>query len=98
MQTVAVVILGLGLVSAEPAASPGPEQDLARLRDVLADRNDPQGQSQAALVLVRSREVAAVKIVSQGLRKPDHEEMFQALAAAVRLRQDVRFLDDLLAA
>src|SRR5262249_46925748 len=32
-----------------------------------------------------------------GLRQGDNEEMFLALAAAVRLRQDSRFLDDLLA-
>jgi HEAT repeat protein len=72
--------------------------ELANLRELLQDRQDPRGQSQAALLLVQSGEAAAEKIVRQGLRQPENEEMFLALAGAVRLRQDGRFLDELLAA
>jgi HEAT repeat protein len=98
MQTVAGVVLGLGTLLAQPVSVKGPELDLANLREVLEDREDARGQSQAALLLVQSRETAAARIVSRGLRQPENEEMFLALATAVRLRQDIRFLDDLLAA
>src|SRR5438876_671460 len=46
MQTVAVVILGLELLLAQPATGKAPEQDLAHLREVLEDRQDARGQSQ----------------------------------------------------
>src|SRR5262249_41029533 len=59
---------------------------------------DPRGQSQAALLLVQSKDPAAEKIVRQGLRTPENEEAFQALATAVRLKQDSRFIGELLAA
>jgi HEAT repeat protein len=98
MQTVAGVILGLSVLLTEPAAGSGAEQDLAQLREMLEDRQDPRGQSQAALLLLQSREPGAVRLVGQRLRHPENEEVFLALATAVRTRQDVRFLDDLLAA
>jgi HEAT repeat protein len=98
MQTVAGVILGLGVLLAQPTAGKDAEQDLAHLREVLQDRQHPRWQSQAALLLLQSRDPGAAKVVSQGLQHPENEEMFQALAAAVRLRRDGRFLDDLLAA
>ncbi|MGL4550441.1 MAG: HEAT repeat domain-containing protein [Gemmataceae bacterium] len=72
--------------------------DLGQLRELLYDRLDPRGQSQAALLLVQSRDPAAEKLVRQGLRQAENEEAFQALATAVRLRQDARFLGELLAA
>jgi HEAT repeat protein len=72
--------------------------ELGNLRELLQDREDPRGQSQAALLLVQSRDCAAEKIVRRGLLQPENEEAFLALAAAVRLRQDRRFLDELLAA
>ncbi len=74
------------------------EMELGNLRELLEDREDPRGQSQAALLLVQSRDSAAEKIVRRALLQPDNEEAFLALAAAVRLRQDRRFLDELLAA
>jgi HEAT repeat protein len=78
-----------------PAA---PDPDLGQLRELLHDRLDPRGQSQAALLLVQSKDPAAEKIVRQGLRTPENEEAFQALATAVRLKQDARFIGELLAA
>jgi HEAT repeat protein len=104
MQTIQPILLGLGMTLAVPGpARPAPlvhaaELDLAHLREVLYDRQDPRGQSQAALLLVQSRDPAAEKLVRQGLRQPEEAEVFLALAAAVRLRQDGRFLDELLAA
>src|SRR5947209_16650349 len=101
-------VLGL-LVAGPPKPVPpapvGPEIDccaaemeLGNLRELLQDREDPRGQSQAALLLVQSRDGGAEKIVRRGLLQPENEEAFLALAAAVRLRQDRRFLDELLAA
>src|SRR5262245_20461920 len=97
MLNVAGIVLGLGLAFAQPASDKA-NLDLARLRETLEDRQDPRGQSQAALLLVQSGDPAAEKLVSRGLRQPENEETFLALAGAVRLRQDVRFLDDLMAA
>src|SRR5262249_37469734 len=74
------------------------EPDLASLRETLEDRQDPRGQSQAALLLVQSADPAAEKLVRRGLRQPENEEAFLALAGAARLRQDSRFLDDLMVA
>src|SRR5271165_3757343 len=99
--------LVLTLLMAEPAkAAPvttevdscAAEMELGNLRELLQDREDPRGQSQAALLLVQSRDSGAEKIVRRGLLQPENEETFLALAAAVRLRQDRRFLDALLAA
>jgi HEAT repeat protein len=108
MQTLLPIVVGLLL--AEPVA-PGPagppergtescaaEMELGNLRELLRDRDDPRGQSQAALLLVQSRDSAAEKIIRRGLLQPEDEETFLALAAAVRLRQDGRFLDELFAA
>jgi HEAT repeat protein len=98
MQTIQPLLLGLGLLAANPAAARPPDADLAQLRELLHDREDPRGQSQAALLLVQSSDPGAEKLVRQGLRRPESDEVFLALAAAVRLRQDGRFLDELLAA
>lgn len=72
--------------------------DLGQLRELLYDRLDPRGQSQAALLLVQSKDPAAEKIIRQGLRQTENEEAFQALAAAVRLKQDARFLGEMVSA
>jgi HEAT repeat protein len=104
MQPIQPILLGLGMTLLAPGpVHPAPpahaaELDLAHLREVLYDRQDPRGQSQAALLLVQSRDRGAEKLVQQGLRQPEEAEVFLALAAAVRLRQDGRFLDELLAA
>ncbi len=91
MQTIQPLLLGLGLLCAS-------DVDLAHLREVLHDRQDPRGQSQAALLLVQSNDAGAEKLVRQGLRLPEDTEVFLALTTAVRLRHDGRFLDELLAA
>jgi HEAT repeat protein len=91
MQTLQPILLGLGLLFSS-------DVDLAHLREVLCDRQDPRGQSQAALLLVQSSDPGAEKLVRQGLRQPEETEVFFALTTAVRLRHDGRFLDELLLA
>src|SRR5262245_55316272 len=98
MQTTLSLLVGLGLLLAPPADVSPCEPDLAQLLEVLADRQDPRGQSQAALLLVQSTDPEAAASVRRGLRQPENEEAFVALAAAVRLRPDDRFMPELLAA
>lgn len=86
-------LAGLGLLLAQFSVEP----DLAQLQESLSDRQDPRAQSQAALLLVQSNDPEASAIVRRGLRQQENEEMFVALAAAVRLRPDDRFTRELLA-
>jgi HEAT repeat protein len=91
----AVVLLATfagGLASAQPPAA-----DLGSLREMLLDRQNPRGQSQAALLLVQAPGPDAEKAVREGLRQTEEIEVYLALATAVRVLQDGRFLDELLA-
>ncbi|MGH7173795.1 MAG: HEAT repeat domain-containing protein [Gemmataceae bacterium] len=98
MQAIQPILLGLGLLLAgSDAADPG-LPDLAHLREKLRNRQHPHGQSQAALLLVQSHLDGAEKAVRDGLRGVENVEVFLALAAAVRLQRDRRFLDELFAA
>jgi HEAT repeat protein len=65
---------------------------------MLRDTQHSQSQSQAALLLVRDRSPEAEALIHQALRQTESADVFTALAAAVRLEQDARFVDDLLAA
>lgn len=94
MHVISPSLLALGLLFAEGAAKP----DLANLQEMLHDRQHPQGQSQAALLLVQSHLDGAEKAVRDGLLGTENLGVFLALAAAVRLHQDRRFLEELLAA
>lgn len=82
------------LVIAQPSATP----DLARLRELLHDPQNPREQSQAALLLVRDASPEAEEIVRRGLRELESPDVFLALSAAVRVDRDARFADELLAA
>jgi HEAT repeat protein len=94
MHAIQPLLLGLGMLLSEGDANPqGP--DLAHLQEMLRDHRHPQGQSQAALLLVESRLEGAEKAVHDGLRRVEDADVFLTLAAAVRLRQDRRFRDDL---
>ncbi|MFO0844963.1 MAG: HEAT repeat domain-containing protein [Gemmataceae bacterium] len=93
MQATLLHLAGLGMLLAQTACEP----DLAQLQEVLSDRQDPRGQSQAALLLVQSADPEAEVAVRRGLRQLESEETFVALAAAVRLRPDDRFVKELLA-
>jgi HEAT repeat protein len=65
---------------------------------MLHDRQNPGGQSQAALLLVQDPGAEAEKAVRKGLRQVEDVEVFLVLAAAVRLSQDRRFVEELFAA
>jgi HEAT repeat protein len=94
MHATVPLLLGLGMLLTEGEARlRGP--DLAHLQEMLRDRQHSQGQSQAALLLVESRLEGAEKAVHDGLRRVEDAEVFLPLAAAVRLRQDRRFREDL---
>ncbi|MHB1425213.1 MAG: HEAT repeat domain-containing protein [Gemmataceae bacterium] len=94
MQAIQPILLCLGMLASGDWQAP----DLAHLREMLHDRQHPHGQSQAALLLVQSNLDGAEKAVRDGLRGVENAEVFLALAAAVRLRQDHRFRAELLAA
>lgn len=105
MLSLPTFLLGFGLIwNTGPIMAAGPlpeinhDVDLAHLREVLHDRQDSRGQSQAALLLVQSTDPGAEKLVRAGLHQPEQAEVFLALLAAVRLRQDTRFLDEILEA
>lgn len=98
MQAIQPILLCLGLLSGDSGAVHPALPDLAHLCEKLRNRQYPHGQSQAALLLVQSRLEGAEKAVRDGLRGVENVEVFLALAAAVRLCQDRRFLDELFAA
>jgi HEAT repeat protein len=98
MQAIQPILLCLGMLLGERAENEAPAPDLAHLCEMLHDRQHPQGQSQAALLLVQSKLEGAEKAVREGMGSIENVEAFLALAAAVRLRQDRRFLEELLAA
>lgn len=99
MPAIQPILLGLGLLFAGSDAAADPAlADLAHLCEKLHNRHYPHGQSQAALLLVQSKQDGAEKTVRAGLRGVENVEVFQALAAAVRLRQDRRFVEELFAA
>jgi HEAT repeat protein len=98
MHTISPILIGLGLLL--PAAEPArpPEADPARLQETLRDRRDPAGQSQAALLLVQCPTEDAESAVRQALEQTEEVDVFSVLAGAVRLCQDDRFAEELLAA
>jgi HEAT repeat protein len=98
MPTPLLFLVGLGLLVSQQSSLLPCEPDLAQLQEVLQDRQDPRGQSQSALLLVQSNDPAAEKIVREALKQTENEETFIALAAAVRLRADERFIKELLGA
>jgi HEAT repeat protein len=98
MQAIQPILLCLAVSIAGAGAAESPALDLAQLREMLHNRQHPHGQSQAALLLVQSKLDWAEKAVRDGLRSIENAEVFLALAAAVRLRQDRRFVEELMSA
>lgn len=97
MQATSPILLGLALtLGAGPARPTAP--DVARLREMLHDRQHSRSQSQAALLLVQCNAPEAEKLVRRELRRAEDAQVFQALAEAVRLQLDDRFHNELLAA
>src|SRR5947209_20376040 len=99
MTSIQPILLAFGLLVSGAEADPrSPAPDVARLREMLQDREHPRLQSQAALLLVQSGAAEAEKVVRHGLRRADDPDVFLALASAVHTARDNRFLDELLAA
>ncbi len=95
MQTLSLLVLGLGFFvpSSEPLQERIP--DLTLLQEMLRDRQNPRSQNQAALLLVQSNQPEAEAIIRKGLQQVDDPETFQALTQAIRLCQDSRFMEEL---
>lgn len=70
--------------------------DAAPLREQLYNRNRPQLQSQAALQLVQSNSAEVAALVAFELTRWDRADVFQALASAILIQRDLRFLQPLL--
>jgi HEAT repeat protein len=70
--------------------------DIAPLREMLHDRNRPQEQSQAALLLIQSESDETRAFVTFELTNWDRPDVFQALASAIKLRRDLRYLNPML--
>lgn len=70
--------------------------DAAPLRELLYNRNRPQEQSQAALLLVQSTSAEVAALVAFELTRWDRADVFQALTSAIRIQRDLRFLQPLL--
>ena len=76
----------LGLLVAEPLAPPphpdeaanaeSSEMELGNLRELLQDRQDPRGQSQAALILVQSGDAGAENSSTRGCGSPKTRKCF----------------------
>src|SRR5438128_4869034 len=96
MSTFQVVLLGVVLLLSGGDAPT--KMDLARLQEILHDKQDPRGQSQAALLLVQDSSPDADEIVRSSLKQTAEEDVFTALAAALRITHDARFGDELFAA
>jgi HEAT repeat protein len=94
-----VLLAGPGVPgrTGQPAGVPD-TPDIPRLRELLYHRQQPQEQSQAAFLLVESQHADAGEAIREALRRWDRPDVFQALAAAIRLRRDARFEAQLLKA
>ena len=73
-----------------------PASDIARLRELLADKKQPQLQAQAAYSILQQQTPLATETVRQYLRDPRNVEVFTAFAGAIKLRRDGRFSDELI--
>lgn len=91
-------------LQAQPPAKPADNgafalpkaMDAAPLREQLYNRNRPQEQSQAALKLVQSDSAEVAALVAFELTRWDRNDVFLALAAAIRMQRDQRFLQPML--
>jgi len=75
-----------------------PASDIARLRELLADKKQPQLQAQAAYLILQQQTPLATETVKQYLRDPRNVEVFTAFAGAIKLRRDGRFSEELIEA
>lgn len=99
MSTLMALVFGLSFLLADGTRAPVAEhEDVARLAEMLQDREHPRQQSQAALLLVQNRSAEAGEVVRRGLSQIESVEVFKALASALRLKRDQRFFDELFSA
>src|ERR1700680_1314025 len=97
IQSLVLALVVCFLAEGHRAAAPVPP-DPAHLREMLYDRQQPLQQSQAAMLLVQSRAPEGAAVIRQGLQAATSAEVFQALANALCLAHDGRFVHELLAA
>jgi HEAT repeat protein len=97
---VAALVVGPETPRSSPGTGTGTDRPLAvaGLREQLFNRQDPPGQSQAALLLVQDPSAEAASIVREALARWDRPDVVLALASAVRLQRDGRFVEPLLKA
>jgi HEAT repeat protein len=100
MSATFAVLLSLAVLAPQANDPPNlkPTADLARLRELLQDRQEPRVQNQAALLLLQDHSEQAESLVRQVLAQVDAPETFLALCAAIRLARDPRFSNELFAA
>jgi len=96
MTSLHAMVMLAALGGGEPVATPPRELppltgDLARLHELLYGRHDPLQQSQAALLLLQSGTPEARREIEAALRRWDRPDVFQAAAAAVRLKRDASY-------
>ena len=75
-----------------------PASDIARLRELLADKKQPQLQAQAAYLILQQQTPLATETVKHYLRDPRNVDVFTAFAGAIKLRRDGRFSEELIEA
>jgi HEAT repeat protein len=73
-----------------------PGADAASLRQKLYTKDDPREQSRAAMQLVQGNSAEEVALLTFQLTQWHRPDVFQALAGAIRLRRDVRYLQPML--
>jgi len=75
-----------------------PASDIARLRELIGDKKQPQMQAQAAYLTLQLQTPLATETARQYLRDTKNLEAFTAFASAIKLRGDPRFSEELLEA
>jgi HEAT repeat protein len=98
MQATMPILLGLTILLGDGGPKTEQGANLPRLCELLHDRRQPRGQCQAALLLVESPAAEAEQAVRAALRQAEDSDAFLALATAIRLRRDARFVEELFAA
>jgi HEAT repeat protein len=98
MAVLHVLLLVLQLSAGQQDRLPQNKFDLPRLREMLRDAQHPRQQSQAALLLIQNPNPEAAEIIQTILRQVDSPEAFCAIASAIRISRDTRFLKEIFVA
>jgi HEAT repeat protein len=92
------LVLGMAGLAPSAGGSAPPTPDLARLAEMLRDRQHPRLQGQAALLIVQSDAAGATELIRLALQQTETPEAFCSMAAALQMCRNDHFNDDLLAA